>query len=234
MAPAGDVVLGEGETTRHHECVRLYSSGARCDGTGTLLITNRRVVWIPEAASDGAAGFSLYYPSIAVHAVCRDTTDFAHACVYMQLDPDAGDLSELAAALATVDDSPAKRPRAAAAADVAAAEEESAEEEEAELAWRELRLVPELNDAAAASAALDAIYQALCECAALHPDAEADGEEEVEDGGEEYGGYIDPADLADATGEQLSMLERYDMLIGEQDGRFDDAEEDESEGGMQQ
>ena len=36
------------------------------------------------ASSDGSAGLELEYPSIALHAVSRDTTSFPHHCVYLQ------------------------------------------------------------------------------------------------------------------------------------------------------
>ena len=31
-------------------------------------------------------GFSLFFQAIAMHAVSRDTSDFPHACLYVQLD----------------------------------------------------------------------------------------------------------------------------------------------------
>eukprot|EP00316_Scyphosphaera_apsteinii_P001225 CAMPEP_0119308302 /NCGR_PEP_ID=MMETSP1333-20130426/9926_1 /TAXON_ID=418940 /ORGANISM="Scyphosphaera apsteinii, Strain RCC1455" /LENGTH=308 /DNA_ID=CAMNT_0007312035 /DNA_START=104 /DNA_END=1031 /DNA_ORIENTATION=+ len=259
--PVGsDVMLEDGEEARTRQRVHLYLSD-RCSGTGTLLVTTRRVVWVPEDAR-GLAGFSLFYPAIAMHAVCRDTSDFSHPCVYLQLDPEQN-LGELTTAL-DFDQHSAKRARGhpidttqegscdatrtsdsahqsvgdSTAGTEGGEEEEEEDEEEDEDAWQELRLVPVADgdgtgstgdEIDTADAALDVIYKALCECAALNPDPddELDGEEEDELEGALL--YNNEQALAAATSEQLSMLERYDQMLATNDGRFDDAEDDQVE-----
>ena len=42
LEPSGDVMLEDGEETRIQKRVNLYV-GHRCDGTGMLLVTTRRV-----------------------------------------------------------------------------------------------------------------------------------------------------------------------------------------------
>ena len=99
-------------------------------------------------------------------------------------------------------------------------EDEDEEDEEAQ----ELRLVPLDPDTdGGMDAALDRLFEALSECAALNPDPGAEGEEgeeEYEDGEGEEG---------DATPEQLAMLARYDAMLdassGNTDGRYDDPDE---------
>ena len=96
-------------------------------------------------------------------------------------------------------------------------------------------------------AALDRIYEALSECAALNPDPDASDDEESEgegEGEEEDDELLDPQALlgSQATPEQLAMLARYDAMIeasggvpmDNADGRYDDPEEEgEQEGGEQ-
>jgi len=244
LEPSGDVVtLEDGEETRVQKRVHLYV-GHRCDGTGMLLVTTRRVVWDPDCQARGLSGFSLFYPAIAMHAVCRDTSDFSQPCIYLQLDPEQN-LGELAGVFEQ-EDASSKRARpesddpsteAANAAPMADDEEDSdggeEEDDDVDQTWQELRLVPATEggegnvganstgtDAASVPDELDTIYAALCECAALNPDPD-DGDDE----GEAY--FNSEEVLSSATAEQLSMLDRYDQLLADGDGRYDDAEEDE-------
>ncbi|XP_048588680.1 methylosome subunit pICln isoform X2 [Nematostella vectensis] len=54
----------------------------RCLGNGVLYIAQERLSWSNEQGQ----GFSLEYPSISVHAICRDTAKFPHQCIYCMLD----------------------------------------------------------------------------------------------------------------------------------------------------
>jgi len=153
LEPSGDVVtLEDGEETRVQKRVHLYV-GHRCDGTGMLLVTTRRVVWDPDCQARGLSGFSLFYPAIAMHAVCRDTSDFSQPCIYLQLDPEQN-LGELAGVFEQ-EDASSKRARpesddpsteAANAAPMADDEEDSdggeEEDDDVDQTWQELRLVP--------------------------------------------------------------------------------------------
>lgn len=52
-------------------------------GVGTLYIAADRLSWSdPESGK----GFSLEYPSISLHAICRDTSQFPHECIYCMMD----------------------------------------------------------------------------------------------------------------------------------------------------
>lgn len=63
------------------------SSSSRV-GSGSLYVTTRRVVWVPDAASaaSGAPCVSLSYRQIVMHAVATDAASFARPCLYLQLD----------------------------------------------------------------------------------------------------------------------------------------------------
>jgi len=201
VTESGAVSLEEGEEVRVRERTHLYIN-ERCDGTGELLVTTRRVVWVPEApGARGLSGFSLFYPAIVMHAVSRDTSAFPHACLFMQLDPEQN-IGELASAQTTPQPRGAKRTRVAngggsaeglvngngEAAEAAHEEgdDESEGEGEEEAGWEDIRLVPagEASEAAAGGDALERIYAAMSECAALNPDPADEESEEGEEGEE--------------------------------------------------
>jgi len=229
------------QETRLSQRVHLYlGRSTSADGTGMLLVTTRRVVWVPEAQARGVSGFSLFYPAILVHAVSHDTSDFSHPCIYMQLDPEQN-LGELASAIESAeqaDPRASKRARSTEEEQQVTGEGEGEEDddeddEDEDETWQEVRLVPAMEadgDGAATDATLDAIYKALCDGAALNPDPDEEGEEEEEEGGVYFNSE---ESLAAATSAQLSMLERYegmlDMSAVSADGRFDDAEEEQEE-----
>jgi hypothetical protein len=181
-------------------------------------------------------GFAFLYPSIALHAVCRDPDAFVDPCVFAQLtdgrlnddddDDDDGDEGE--------------EEGAGAGAGGASSSSSSV---------REVRFHPR------GEAFLDPIYNALSECAALHPDADGDDDDDGEGGGGMAGGGMWGMMMSmlggggggsavggmggDGEGEGLlspsaaAQLERLDAMLQDGvDGRFDDAEEgDEDEVG---
>ena len=82
------VELAEDEESRLTTRVCAVHSSGR-EGVGTLVVTTRRVVWLPaEQQPGGLCHFSLFFPAIAMHAICRDTSDFRAPCIYLQLDPE--------------------------------------------------------------------------------------------------------------------------------------------------
>merc|ERR1740139_851240 len=156
------------------------------------MITSRRVVWLPSNGQQRVQGFSLFYQAIAMHAVSRDVSDFPHPCLYVQLDAEQN-ISEVSDAL-----------RQAGGAGEAPAEGEEAEDEVEPVDYQEMRLVP----AAPSDAALDAMFKAMSEGAALNPDPD-DGE-----GGDDDGFFPDEDELlAGVSAQQLSMLERYENML---------------------
>ena len=244
IASASDVMLEEGEECRFSGRVELFVGGVhRGAGAGTLMVTTRRVVWVPEAA---AHGFSLFYPAIVMHAVSRDTEGFPRPCVYLQLDAEQN-ISEVASLARGDGGRAAKRQKPAAAAtggeaaaaaagggDDAGDDDDDDDDDDDGDDAEELFLVPcEGADAPPPTQALDTIYEALCACAALNPDLDAEDDDDDDD--DEGGVFFDHEQvLAGATSEQLSMLDRYDALLaagggGGDDGRFDDPEDDGEE-----
>ena len=223
--------------------VELYI-GEALEAVGDLTITTRRVIFDPTPAPDGSAAkgvgsFSLYYQAIVMHAVSRDTASFHSPCIYLQLDEGH------TIASTTANRSDGAKPKAAedggAPMDVEGGEEASEEDEEDEdEAAQELRLVPiayaEAGDATL-DAALDRLFEALSECAALNPDPDDSGDDDGDDGfffDGEGGGGEDASLIEGATPAQMAMLARYDAMLeasaaqsgAADDGRFDDPDDD--------
>ena len=224
VAESPDVMLEEDETQLDARAMRIFCGDPGVEATGTLMITSRRVVWVPSNGQQRVQGFSLFYQAIAMHAISRDTTDFPHPCLYVQLDAEQN-ISEVSEALRQGSGPVTKRQRHEGASGDADGGEEDEDEEVVD--YQEIRLVP----AVPSDSALDAMFKAMSEGAALNPDPD-DGEGEGED---DEGGFYTNEDelLAGVSSQQLSMLERYDQMLAlpadaaDADGRFDDAEEDE-------
>ena len=227
--------------------VQLVVGDALPGIVGMLSVTTQRVAFQPDSGVE-ARGFSLYYQAIVMHAVSRDTGGGFPPCIYLQLDDqhklDLGGAASQANGHAAV----------AAPMDVcdeggAAAEESEDDEESEDEEAQEVRLVPlapEESDGGV-DPALDRLFAALSECAALNPDAAEEGDDDEEEGEEEeeeegvYGGAalaLDPADaqalLSGASTDQLAMLARYDAMLeasgslpptANSDGRYDDPDE---------
>ena len=110
----------------------------------------------------------------------------------------------------------------------------------------EVRLVPVDADQAQGGldGALQRLFQALSDGAALNPDEDVSEEEEEDAGGFDMSGFYTAESfmgggmggeqpqllsMEGATPEQLAMLERYDAMLeasANPDGRFDDPEEE--------
>jgi len=218
-------MLEEDEIANYTGGMRIFIGDPAIEATGTLMITSRRVVWLPSNGQQRVQGFSLFYQAIAMHAVSRDVSDFPHPCLYVQLDAEQN-ISEVSDALRQGGGPAVKRQRQAGEAGEAPAEGEEAEDEVEPVDYQEMRLVP----AAPSDAALDAMFKAMSEGAALNPDPD-DGE-----GGDDDGFFADEDELlAGVSAQQLSMLERYENMLAapaeaaDNDGRFDDAEEEEAD-----
>ncbi|KAJ9523845.1 hypothetical protein QJQ45_020036 [Haematococcus lacustris] len=115
----------------------------------------------------------LRYPQIMMHAVSRDLAAFPQPCIYVQLDVE----SCTASGLPPLDNE---------AADEAEDEPDS-----------ELRLVPQDADC------LEKMFQALCDCAALNPDSENEGEGDFYFDEAEVMAGLDPATRAALMAQQL-------------------------------
>ena len=55
-------------------------------GVGTLYVTSKRVLWLPDDATRGG-GYAVEYKDVLMHAISRGEEDgFRHASVYCQLE----------------------------------------------------------------------------------------------------------------------------------------------------
>ncbi|XP_077516507.1 chloride nucleotide-sensitive channel icln [Amblyomma americanum] len=150
------------EGIRHREEATAAFIQTRGLGKGTLYIAESRVSWVGQ----DSAGFSLEYPSVALHALSRDLRAFPEECLYLMID---GDLGE---------------------------EEPNENGEDDEQPASEIRFVPEDKTH------LEAMYRAMTECQALHPDPAQAGDSDDD-------GCYDDADEEDEGGE-------YDVRAAEQ------------------
>jgi nucleotide-sensitive chloride channel 1A len=227
-----------------------------------------------HAEGEPARHMSLYYQAIVLHAVSRDTSIFESPCIYLQLDSEHkiassssssnGSATGASASVAASGDGSAPMDVYASAAVAGSSgegaresEDDGDDDEEVEDEMQELRLVPvgPEPDGAGIDSALDRMFEALSECAALNPDLDADdddddddcdGEDEGEFHGDELAMRMDDslspeALLESASPAQLAMLARYDALLDalptedaaqpmtNADGRYDDPDEDAGE-----
>ena len=248
----------EGEEVKVARRVQLVIGDALPGIMGLLSVTTRRVAFQPDAGVE-ARGFSLYYQAIVMHAVSRDTGGGFPPCIYLQLDAEHKlDLGVTAAEARAMN---GNGHAAAVPMDVcdagAAAEEDGEEDDDAseDEEAQEVRLVPLAPDETdgGMDPALDRLFGALSECAALNPDEDDEGEEEEEGEGEEEEGdeavdgdaavALDPAGmqalLAGASPDQLAMLARYEEMleasgtlpVSNTDGRYDDPDEEDEQTG---
>ncbi|XP_071549458.1 methylosome subunit pICln isoform X2 [Panulirus ornatus] len=203
------------EGVRHRQCNTQAFINEQCLGTGILYIAESRVSW----ARDGAnAGFSLEYPHIAIHAVSRDVSNFAHPCLYLMID---AKLQEPEANTVNGFEGP------------------DSEDEDDDMAMTEVRFVP--TD----QFSLEPMYKALNDCQVLHPDPEDQqsdenvGEEDNEDEGEydvsENGYHVPGAyednmegDLEPPAGSHAGHLELGGESLEEEEEEDEEVEEEEA------
>ncbi|OQR82171.1 hypothetical protein THRCLA_11075 [Thraustotheca clavata] len=55
-------------------------------GSGNLVVTTKRIVWIAEEPQQNELGYAWDTPYISLHAISRDTSSFPEACLYCHLD----------------------------------------------------------------------------------------------------------------------------------------------------
>lgn len=68
--------------------VRVFLSATHNLGSGTLHITSKRVLWLPNDAQPAGGGYSIDFPQLLMHALSRDTAYFPHPAIYCQLEQD--------------------------------------------------------------------------------------------------------------------------------------------------
>lgn len=188
------------EGIRHREDATTAFIQSRGLGKGTLYIAESRVSWVGQDSS----GFSLEYPSVALHALSRDLQAFPEECLYLMIDGDLGEEEE---------------------------PNENGEDEERPAS--EIRFVPEDKSH------LEAMYRAMSECQALHPDPAQPGDSEEDDGCyEDADEEEEGAEYDVRAAEQQRGCQQLDTGAGNGDwgsegadepmdlGQFEDAEPD--------
>lgn len=70
------------EGIRHQQPNTSVHVSSKDLGKGTLFIAESRVSWVSEESQ----GFSLEYPSIALHAISRDLNTYPQPCLYLMID----------------------------------------------------------------------------------------------------------------------------------------------------
>ncbi|KAJ3268969.1 hypothetical protein HK104_005211 [Borealophlyctis nickersoniae] len=155
-------------------------------GKGDLYVAESQMIWHDPATS---TTFCIDYPSIVIHAISRQGDVVVNApCIYCQL---AG------AAVVDHDD------RNGLGSDHEAGEDRE-EEEPTSVLLRSGKLT------SVTQSKVDAIFQALSDCAALHPDA--DGEEEEEDEGD--GWYTaDNMNASELNEYQTAVLDHLESVF---------------------
>ncbi|KAJ3104099.1 hypothetical protein HDU97_009548 [Phlyctochytrium planicorne] len=171
-------------------------------GKGTLYVDEQTLIFHNPTTSTTV---SIEYPTIVIHAISRGSsgpTNPEPPCIYCQLGSATimDERSPEARKVVEVGNGNGARADAATNADDEDEEEETAE----------LRIIPDDERA------LDAIYQALSECAALHPDPDFNEDDEDEEGG---GDWIYSAEGASELSEvgqaALQHMERvFDVAPG--------------------
>ncbi|KAF7989581.1 hypothetical protein HCN44_008255 [Aphidius gifuensis] len=206
------------EGIRHEEKNTTVYLNDREVGKGTLYITESLLSWIDSTTQQG---FSLEYPHISLHAISRDEQVHPRQCLYVMVDAKV-DLPDVQV-----------QPN-----DNDANDDDDDDEEESETPMTEMRFAPDNTNS------LDAMFQAMNTCQALHPDPQdsfSDAEEDIyedaeqddvdyyEDDDFEYyevgagdGNYNLPTDTTNGNQNGTEAEESMDIEAGQ----FEDAEED--------
>ncbi|XP_011494168.1 PREDICTED: methylosome subunit pICln [Ceratosolen solmsi marchali] len=200
---------------RHEEQNATLYINNREIGKGTLYITESVLSWINN---DTRQGFSLEYLHISLHAISRDVQVHPRQCLYMIVDikvdfPDDPTLEPNDNNESNTDDN-----------------NDDDDDDDSDAPITEMRFAPDNINS------LEAMFQAMKECQALHPDPQdsfSDAEEDIyedaeEDDFEYYevgagdAPYIIPPDQVGANHNGTETEEVMDVEAGQ----FEDAEED--------
>ncbi|XP_015127836.1 methylosome subunit pICln [Diachasma alloeum] len=195
------------EGIRHEEQNTTLYVGDREIGKGTLYITESVLVWLNSTTQQG---FALEYPSISLHATSRDQMVHPRQCLYVMVNTKL-DLPDV-----ELDQNEGN---------------DSGEDDDSETSITEMRFAPDnVNN-------LDAMFHAMNQCQALHPDPQdsfSDAEEDIYEDAEEE----DDFEYYEVGGDDASYILPSEQTIGNHNGndadeamdveagQFEDAEED--------
>ncbi|XP_061846436.1 methylosome subunit pICln isoform X2 [Colius striatus] len=145
------------EGVRHRQPDTEAVLAGRSLGAGTLYIAESRLSWLENSG----VGFSLDYPTISLHAVSRDLNAYPWEHLYVMVS--------------------AKFEAETKEAPMAEGEEEEEEEDSDD----DTEPIAEFRFVPSDKSALEAMFSAMCDCQALHPDPDdEDSDNDYE--GEEY------------------------------------------------
>nr|XP_034971565.1 methylosome subunit pICln isoform X3 [Zootoca vivipara] len=167
--------------------------GGRGLGTGSLYIAESRLSWIETSG----LGFSLDYPIISLHAISRDLNAYPWEHLYVMVN-----------AKFEVEESK----------EDGMGEKEEEEEEEEDGSNDDLEPISEFRFVPSDKSALEAMFSAMCECQALHPDPE---DEDSDNDYEEIGQgdipsfYTYEEGLSRLTAEGQATLERLEGMLAQ-------------------
>ncbi|XP_046428833.1 methylosome subunit pICln isoform X1 [Neodiprion pinetum] len=201
------------EGVRHEEPDTTLYINDREVGKGTLYVTESLLSWVSGTTGQG---FSLEYPNISLHAISRDQQLHPHQYLYVMVDAklDPADMQELLPIDARSEGN-----------------DEEDDDDESETPMTEMRFVPENSNS------LDAMFQAMSQCQALHPDPQEmnknfTAEEDIYEDAEDDVFKCWEAET-DAMPYILASDEAYNQNGADTDeamdieaGQFEDAEED--------
>jgi len=232
------------EGIRHKQTETAAFFGESDFGSGTLYISDSFLIWI----SNDGRGFTLPYPTISMHAISRNTSNFSRPCIFMILDsPEEKpsgcetNVSRFAEKMAACDlksESTASKTESAASGGSEGGGHngstregsEGEDDDEEQSRSTEVRFVPADVDS------LEPMYQALSECQALHPDAnESFSDEDDEEFSEpQAGGASDEFQFDDSGQLVLSRMRgvRTDDMPMDHEHPLEDDNDEEMETGQ--
>ncbi|XP_015594731.1 methylosome subunit pICln [Cephus cinctus] len=200
------------EGIRHEEPDTTVFINDKKLGKGTLYITDSVLSWMDSETQEG---FSLEYPSISLHAISRDEQAHPRHCLYVMVDSKV----DLPGSASSLDNS----------------SEHDSEDSNSSASITEMRFAPDNTNN------LDAMFQAMNQCQALHPDPQdsfsgAEDEDIYEDAEEDEFDYYevgagDPPYLLPSAFDSLEIAPSHNGTESEENmdveaGQFEDAEED--------
>jgi nucleotide-sensitive chloride channel 1A len=182
--------------------VLIVLGEAHAEGPGTLYVTTRRLVWFSN--EDVHKGYAVTFIALTMHAISRDVEAYPEPCIYTQIETGKED-------------------------------DEYEEDDEAEEplptetngSMSDLSVVDEMRLVPKDPSVLDHLFQVLCDCALLNPDAEVEQEGEADwifDEDEVLGNGIGAKHDNNNVDLNVDLAE-----LLHHDPRFEDAEEEESD-----
>ncbi|XP_008203737.1 methylosome subunit pICln [Nasonia vitripennis] len=214
--------LAPQEGIRHEEQQTTLYINDREVGKGTLYITESLLSWVNN---DTRQGFSLEYPHISLHAISRDEQVHPRQCLYVMVDAKV-DFPDSPTLQSNNDSNESNNTNEKNNDD----NDDDSDDDDSDAPITEMRFAPDNTNS------LDAMFQAMNECQALHPDPQdsfSDAEEDIyedaeEDDFEYYEAgagdapYIIPAEEVGASHNGTEAEEAMEVEAGQ----FEDAEED--------